>query len=167
MIGFRLEDQLVDQARQSSSSSNDQTCLMTILHQGSAKESFLSNSFLVRTKTDFGKRFFFRNLFSKKENKIFFLKSFFAQKNENLLRKSFFAQKNKNLSRKSFFAQKNKNLLRNSFFIKTEKIFKIFSRKLKKREKIEFSPIFFENLQFNFVFLKFKIQLRNFKKEIF
>ena len=110
------------------------TLIQSLYYQGSAKESFFSNSFLVRTKKDFGKRFFFENLFSEKRKKNLFLNSFFAQKNQNLLRKSFFAQKNKNLLRKSFFGKK-------------EKILKIFSG-----EKNEFSQIFFENLHLKFFF---------------
>ena len=101
----------------------------------------------MRTKKDFGKRFFFKNLFSEKRKKNLFLNSFFAQKNQNLLRKSFFAQKNKNLLRKSFFGKK-------------EKIFKIFSG-----VKNEFSQIFFENLHSKFFFLKIKIWSKKFKNE--
>ena len=84
-------------------------------NQGSAKDSFLSNSFLASTKKEFEKIIFFRNLFWEKRKKNLFSNSFFAKKERNSFFEIFFGEK-----RKGFFFQ-------NLFSISGEDIFKFFS----------------------------------------
>ena len=107
---------------------------VTTANQGSAKYSFLSNSFLPRTKKDFEKRIFFQNLFWEKRKKILFSNSFLAKKEKDSFFKIFFGEK-----RKRFFFQ-------NLFSISREKIFLFFSLWNEERfwKKIIFSPIFFK-----------------------
>ena len=114
--------------------------------QGSARDSFLGNSFLARAKKDFEKRFFFEILFWEKRIFILFSKSVFAKKEKESFFKFFFRKKEKRFFFQNLFSPKKKKILSSfSFFGLTRKDFKnIFSKNIieKLRKDWIFSNLF-------------------------